>query len=101
MNNKPKPNYATLIKGNKKYPVTYTIKQDGTKVFKKGFLKGKDLTENQINELLLNSKTKIVTHGGARKGAGAKKKKASEKKEPTKVMRVPVSKVNEVKTLIK
>lgn len=45
--------------------------------------------------------TKNNTHGGKRKGAGAKKKKKSEKKEPTKVMRVPVSKVNEVKTLIK
>ncbi len=40
-------------------------------------------------------------HGGARKGSGAKKKPDSEKKEKTKVMRVPVSKVDEVKTLIK
>ena len=40
-------------------------------------------------------------HGGSRPGAGAKKKKKSEKKEPTKVMRIPNSKVEEVKTLIK
>jgi len=30
------------------YPVTYTIKQDGTKVYKNTWLLGKDLTENQI-----------------------------------------------------
>jgi hypothetical protein len=40
------------------------------------------------------------THGGKRKGAGAKKKKKSEKKEPTKVMRIPDSKVDAVKKLI-
>ncbi len=40
-------------------------------------------------------------HGGKRTGSGAKKKPESEKKEKTKVMRVPVSKVEEVKTLIK
>ncbi len=34
-------------------------------------------------------------HGGKRKGAGRKKK------EPTKVIRVPVSKLEEVKKLIK
>lgn len=38
--------------------------------------------------------TKKKTHGGKRKGAGRKKK------EPTKVMRIPVSKVEEVKKLI-
>lgn len=32
-------------------------------------------------------------HGGPRKGAGAKKKKKSEKKEPTKTIRVPISKI--------
>ncbi len=31
--------------------------------------------------------------GGNRPGAGAKRKKKSEKKEPTKVMRIPLSKV--------
>ena len=35
------------------------------------------------------------THGGKRKGAGRKKK------EPTKVIRVPISKLEEVKNLIK
>jgi hypothetical protein len=40
-------------------------------------------------------------HGGSRPGAGAKKKKKSEKKESTKVMRVPVSKVDEVQKIIK
>jgi len=38
---------------------------------------------------------KKITHGGKRKGAGRKKTK-----EDTKVMRVPVSKVEEVKKLI-
>jgi len=38
---------------------------------------------------------KKKTHGGKRKGAGRKKTK-----EDTKVMRVPVSKVDEVKKLI-
>lgn len=37
---------------------------------------------------------KETTHGGARKGAGRKPK------EPTKVMRVPISKVEQVKKLI-
>ena len=41
------------------------------------------------------------THGGKRIGAGAKKKKKSEKKEPTKVMRIPVSRVSEVRKLIR
>lgn len=36
---------------------------------------------------------KKSTHGGKRPGAGAKKKKKSEKKEPTKIMRIPLSKV--------
>jgi len=40
---------------------------------------------------------KKPTHGGSRKGAGRPKGKV---KEPTKVMRVPVSKVEEVKKLI-
>lgn len=40
-------------------------------------------------------------HGGKRNGSGAKKKKDSEKKEPTKVMRVPVSLVSHVIGLIK
>lgn len=36
------------------------------------------------------------THGGLRKGSGAKKKPEHLKKEKTKVMRIPISKVNEV-----
>jgi len=43
---------------------------------------------------------RLITHGGNRKGAGAKKKKDCDKKEPTKVMRVPLSRVAAVlKTL--
>jgi len=38
---------------------------------------------------------KKKTHGGKRKGSGRKPK------EPTKVMRIPVSKVDQVKALIK
>lgn len=99
MKNKLNPNYGTLIDPDKYYPVTYTIPQSGKKIFKKGKLKGSDLTENQIIEILNKSGTKI--HGGKREGSGRPKLKKSEKKEPTKVMRVPVSKVEEVKTLIK
>lgn len=40
-------------------------------------------------------------HGGAREGSGRPKLKKSEKKEPTKVMRIPNSKVEEVKNIIK
>lgn len=40
-------------------------------------------------------------HGGKRKGSGRPKLSESEKKEPTKVIRVPVSKIEEVKTIIK
>jgi len=40
-------------------------------------------------------------HGGARKGSGAKKKPEHLKKEPTKVMRVPVSLMSHVQMLIK
>lgn len=44
-------NYATMVESDILYPVSYTIKQDGTKVFEKTYLKGSDLTENQIKEL--------------------------------------------------
>ena len=44
-------NFALLVAENTFYPVSYIIKQDGTKVFKKTELKGCDLTENQIKEL--------------------------------------------------
>lgn len=50
-----KPNYGALIDPEKLYPVTYTITQGGKKIFKKGELKGSDLTENQIKELLNNA----------------------------------------------
>lgn len=43
----------------------------------------------------------INKHGGNRKGSGRKKLKPEQKKEPTKVIRVPVSKIEEVKTIIK
>ena len=43
------------------------------------------------------------THGGKRKGAGRKpgRFKTTVKKEPTKVMRIPISKEQAVKDLIK
>lgn len=34
-----------FVNPNQEYPVTYTIKQDGTKVNKPIMLKGEDLTE--------------------------------------------------------
>lgn len=39
--------------------------------------------------------------GGKRKGSGRPKLKDSEKKEPTKVMRVPHSKIEQVTKIIK
>lgn len=49
---KNKISYGNMVDANKKYPVTYTIKQDGTKVVENTFLLGGDLTENQIKELV-------------------------------------------------
>lgn len=46
------------------------------------------------------SDRQVNKHGGYRPGAGAKKKTEEEKKEPTKVMRVPISKVDQVKQVI-
>jgi len=40
-----------FVDADKLYPVTYTIKQDGTKVNEPTYLKGEDLTENQIAQL--------------------------------------------------
>ncbi len=40
-----------FVNPSKMYPVSYTIKQDGTKVIGLSELKGEDLTENQIAEL--------------------------------------------------
>ena len=42
----------------------------------------------------------IKSHGGKRKGSGRPKLPVDQKKEPTKVMRIPVSKVEAVKALI-
>lgn len=42
-----------------------------------------------------------VTHGGKRPNAGRPKLKKSQKKEPTKVVRVPLSKLSAVMKLIK
>lgn len=95
-----KPNYGTIIDPEKFYPVSYTITQGGKKIYKKGKLKGCDLTENQVKELLSNPKAKIIiSHGGARKGAGAKKKPNHLKKK-SKVMRIPLELVSQVKALI-
>lgn len=44
-------NFAILVEENELYPVTYTIKQNGDKVFENKMLKGGDLTKNQIKEL--------------------------------------------------
>jgi hypothetical protein len=44
-------NFALLVHENVSYPVTYIIKQNGQKVKENTFLKGGDLTENQIKEL--------------------------------------------------
>jgi len=42
-----------FVKTNKKYPVDYTILQDGTRVEKPTMLFGRDLTEPQITKLFL------------------------------------------------
>lgn len=42
-----------FINPSQEYPVTYTIKQDGTKVNEPTMLKGEDLTEPQIVELFV------------------------------------------------
>lgn len=47
-----KINYGTLVHPGYLYPVTYTIKQDGTKVIEQKMLPGEDLTEPQIKELV-------------------------------------------------
>ena len=43
---------------------------------------------------------KKKTHGGKRKGSGRPKLPDNQKKEPTKVMRIPVSKVEAVLSVI-
>jgi len=92
---KQKLNYGTLVDPEKYYPVTYSITQDGKKIFKKGKLKGCDLTEKQAHELLANPKAKIIiSHGGKRKGAGRPAK------EPTRTIRVPSAMVEAINKLI-
>ena len=49
--NQNKMNYAILVDEKSLYPVRYTIKQDGNKVYENTFLEGGDMTENQIKEL--------------------------------------------------
>jgi hypothetical protein len=44
-------NYGIMVNQKNKYPVTYTIKHDGTKVIENTFLLGEDMTQNQIKEL--------------------------------------------------
>ena len=44
-------NYAIMVEENSHYPISYTIKQDGTKVIENKMLKVGDMTENQIKEL--------------------------------------------------
>lgn len=43
-----KINYGTMVDPERLYPVTYTVSQDRIKEYKLTFLKGKDMTENQI-----------------------------------------------------
>lgn len=43
---------------------------------------------------------KNKNHGGERKGAGRKKLTASKRKEPTKPVRIPISKVDAVKRFL-
>jgi hypothetical protein len=42
---------ANTINPEHLYPVSYTVKQDGTKVYENTFLLGKDMTANQIEML--------------------------------------------------
>ena len=49
----------------------------------------------------MDKKIKALTHGGKRHGSGRPKLKKSQKKEPTKVVRVPLSKLSAVMKLIK
>jgi len=54
MKKKQRLNYGTLINPDRYYPVSYVIKQDGTRIIKKGLiLKGSELTEKQAQQALL------------------------------------------------
>ena len=49
-----KPLLVKFVDTEKEYPVSYTIDQSGNKKHEPVFLKGKDLTENQIFEVFKN-----------------------------------------------
>lgn len=49
--NKLKRKLVLKINPETFYPVNYTINQDGTKNYRKTFLRGSDLTEKQIIQL--------------------------------------------------
>ncbi len=42
---------ARFVDPEQEYPVTYTIKSDGSRLNEPCYIKGADLTENQIAEL--------------------------------------------------
>lgn len=87
-----KINYGKLIDPEKWYPVSYTIKQDGTKVRVNANILGSHLTENQIKEIIDRSDSEIVVkHGGKRKGSGRPKK------AKTTTIRVPTKYVKAIK----
>lgn len=90
-----KVNYGKLLDPNKRYKVFSTFAQDGTEYHKISFVKGSDLTENQIKEILNRPDTKvIVKRGGKRSGSGRKKK------EPTIVRRYPLVLDEKIQKLI-
>ena len=47
----PRSYLVRFVKPKQIYPVNYKTLQDGTRVNEPGFLRGADLTENQIAEL--------------------------------------------------
>lgn len=57
----------------------------------------KTLPDKSLDKMI----NKINNHGGKRTGSGRPKLKKSQKKEPTKVVRVPLSKLSAVIKLIK
>lgn len=47
---------SKFVKLNKKYPVSYTIDNQGNRINKPAWLKGEDLTEPQIVDLFVRQK---------------------------------------------
>ena len=45
-------NYGIILNPEKEYPVSYTIKQDGTIVKENTMLLAQDMTENQVKQYL-------------------------------------------------